>query len=78
MDEQLLARLDERSKHMESKLDNLSDDVKEVLTLAKSTNGRVTKLEVWRAVLEGKGRLLWTLAGIVGVGIGYLVKHYLG
>ena len=68
--EQLLVRLDERSKNDHETLD-------EILINVKSTNGRVTALEKWRDVLIGQWRLLVPIATAVGTVLGFLIKHYM-
>lgn len=89
MDDQLLARLDERSiavaellktqnAHVDEKLDEIISDGKETLKLAKATNGRVTKLEIWQAVVTGQGKVLYWIGGVFCVGVGYLINHFLG
>lgn len=78
MDEQLLARLDERGKHMEEKIDR-------ILEQTTKTNGTVTQhgieinsLKTWKEVREGQGKVLYWVGGVLLAVLGFLVKHFLG
>ena len=61
--EELLARIDERQKSMDEKVDKL-------LTQVTLTNGRVTSLEKWQSYI--KGSII-----IVAFIIGLVVKHFM-
>ena len=39
---------------LEQRMDQLSDDTKEIINLARQTNGRVTRLEKWQIAEQAK------------------------
>jgi len=48
------------------RLDAIKEDVDELKSLAKETNGRIKELEIWRARAQGAmgtARILWLVAG---------------
>jgi len=48
------------------RLDAIKEDVDELKSLAKETNGRVKELEIWRARAQGvmgTARILWLVLG---------------
>lgn len=53
---EFLARIDER-------LESLKETQVQILTQVKTTNGRVTSLERWRAYLIGGGVVIVTILG---------------
>lgn len=55
-DNQLLARLDERQKAMDEKIDR-------ILSHTEKTNGRVSKLELWQSYLKGAIVIIAALMG---------------
>jgi hypothetical protein len=58
---------------LETKIDGISDDVKEVKELAKATNGRVRDIELWKAKMEGSlgvgTKFIWPVASALIVSI---------
>jgi len=57
------------------RLDAIKEDVDEVKSLAKETNGRIKELELWRARVQGAlgtTRIVWMVGGglITGIVIG--------
>lgn len=57
------------------RLDAIKEDVDEVKSLAKETNGRIRELELWRARVQGAlgtTRIVWMVGGglITGIVIG--------
>jgi hypothetical protein len=57
------------------RLDAIKEDVDEVKSLAKETNGRIRELELWRARVQGAlgtTRVVWMVGGglITGIVIG--------
>lgn len=62
--EEMYGRLDERLK--------ASDEIqRKTLEQVTTTNGRVTKLEIWQGWIKGVLAVLIFIAG-------YAIKHYLG
>ena len=57
---------------LEMMITSLHDDVKEIKIQTKMTNGRVSKLEVWRGFITGG---LAVLTFILGYVIYFLEKH---
>lgn len=48
------------------RLDEIKEDVDEVKSLAKETNGRIRELELWRARMQGaaaSARIFWVVVG---------------
>lgn len=75
---ELLARLDERSRHIDEKVDA-------ILEQTLKTNGRMTaaekdisEIKTWREVLRGQWRVVVIVSTGVGAGVGFLIKHILG
>lgn len=57
------------------RLDAIKEDVDEVKSLAKETNGRIRELELWRARVQGAlgtTRIVWMVGGglITGIVLG--------
>jgi hypothetical protein len=57
-----IAKIEEHSKSTDEKLDGVLTTLKEILTQTKKTNGRVTRLEYWRASIIVVSGFLWSLA----------------
>lgn len=71
---ELLARVDERQKAIQEKLDMIYEQV-------TKTNGRVSALEAWRNQLNGGFRattLIYSvLSSVLGAGVGVLTTYIL-
>lgn len=76
-----IAKINERFdgfvKHIESrfenigeKVDNVMDISKETLKQVKMTNGRVTRLELWKARLGGSWIAVVIMASVLGTAVG--------
>lgn len=75
LDKELLVRLDERSKNMDEKLDNIFEQ-------CKKTNGRVTVLETervaslenWRSRIQGGWYVIILACTAIGSVIGWIIN----
>jgi hypothetical protein len=72
--EVILERLGALDAKVSAKIDALQDDVVETKEQVKLTNGRVSKLELWQAKVEGaKAAMNWLPASATGVVAGVIV-----
>lgn len=54
------------------RLDDIKNDVDDIKTLAKETNGRIKELELWRARMQGaatSARIFWLVVGGVATAL---------
>lgn len=76
------ARLDDLSAKMDAIHNSLKDDISEVKELATQTNGRVRKLELWRAKAEGAlaaaGLAKPVVYSVVGIALGVGAERLFG
>lgn len=63
------AMLKEQFINVQEKINALKQDTQDILVQTTITNGRVTKLENWRA--ESRG--YWKAASVIGAAIGSLI-----
>ena len=67
------AMLKEQFINVHQKINDLKKDTEHILVQTTITNGRVTKLEDWRA--ESRGN--WKAASIIGSVIGAIIGYFL-
>lgn len=61
------------------RLDEIKNDVDDVKSLAKETNGRIKELELWRARMQGAAstaRIFWMVVG--GVATAIVIRLFAG
>lgn len=78
MENQLLHRLDERSKHMEDKIDKILEQTIKTNGKVALHEAEINKLKTWKEVREGQGKILYWVGGAVLAALGFLIKHYIG
>ena len=76
-DEKLLARLDERSRHIDEKIDMILEQTTKTNGNVQKHDERLTKLETWQAVIGGQKTIVFWVVGAIGTAVGFLLKHYL-
>lgn len=76
-------RFDGFVKHIEGRFENIGEKVdsvmdisKETLQQVKMTNGRVTRLELWKARLGGSWIAVVTIASALGMVVGFVVAWF--
>ena len=71
--------LEAKFAHLETKIDNIQATGERTLKQTTQTNGRVTKLEVWRNETDGYWRgvnkMIITLIAISGIVIGAIATY---
>jgi hypothetical protein len=67
LDQELLARIDERQRAMDEKLDLIHAET-------KRTNGRVTKLEDWKSRINGAWIAIAFVGPIIGAFVTWLIQ----
>ena len=71
----ILARIDERlNNHIENSTKGLND----ILEQTKMTNGRVTKLEVWKSKAQGAWAVILIVAAASGSLAAIIVQYFRG
>ena len=76
-DDGLLHRLDERSKHIDEKIDMILEQTTKTNGTVQKHDERLTKLETWKAVIGGQKTLVLWAIGAIGTAVGFLLKHIL-
>ena len=76
-DNGLLARLDERSKHIDEKIDMILIQTTKTNGAVQKHDERLTKLETWKAVIGGQKTIIFWIVGAIGTAVGFLLKHIL-
>lgn len=64
------AMLKEQFINVHQKINDLKQDTQDILVQTTITNGRVTKLETWRAESHGH----WKASTIIGSIVGFLIS----
>lgn len=74
---ELLGRLDERSIHMEEKIDTILNHLEKLNGRVGKTEEQIGNLKEWRA--ESRGH--WKAASVIGSGIGgvvgFIISHFI-
>lgn len=80
IDQELLARIDERQKASVITQDafqkEVKDSLKDILTQTTNTNGRVTSLETWRAKLGGIWKAIAIGSFVGGVIVSLIIELF--
>ena len=57
-----IAKMEEHAKNTDQKIDGVIEVSNKILAQTLKTNGRVTRLEYWRATIIAISAFLWSLA----------------
>lgn len=72
MDEQLLARLDERQQAMDEKIDAILEQTKKTNGRLLGAEEKITSLNTWRAEIKAQLKLLVVIGSVLGFALSYL------
>ena len=72
MDDQLLARLDERQQAMDEKLDHILEQTKKTNGRLLGAEEKIQSLSTWRAEIKAQLRLLIVIGSVLGFALSYL------
>lgn len=70
--DELLARLDERQRAMDEKLDSILEQTKKTNGRLLSAEDKIQSLSTWRAEIKAQLKLLVVIGSVLGFALSYL------
>ena len=69
-----MSEQDFSNREITSMFEHITEQLKRIEAQTVKTNGRVTRLETWRTIIQATGAALATIAGIVWTGATFFFK----
>ena len=75
MNEELLARLDERQQAMDEKIDAILEQTKKTNGRLLVAEDRIQSLSTWRAEIKAQLKLLVVIGSVLGFALSYIFSR---
>lgn len=75
MNEDLLARLDERQQAMDEKIDAILEQTKKTNGRLLNAEEKIQNLTIWRAEIKAQLKLLVVIGSVLGFALSYLFSR---